>query len=110
MVGGNRFESSHVPSRSRSYDTWSILYSKLQSKYRAISTNNKSDSGNGGKMSELKKIQENVKRMVENGEISKEAGITIIIDKALEMLDALKMPENQEWEKREHPEFFTEVN
>ena len=59
---------------------------------------------------ELTKIVENVKFLVHKGEMSKEDGMTIIIDKTIIMLRSLKMPENQEWEKREHPEFFAEVN
>ena len=61
-------------------------------------------------MTELHKVQLSCKKLVERGEMTKEQAIQIILQKAIDMLEDLKMPENQNWEKQEYPELFQEVN
>lgn len=50
----------------------------------------------------LGKVQESVKILVDRGELSKEAGIQIILQKAIEILRDLKIPEDQAWEVNEY--------
>ena len=61
-------------------------------------------------MTELHRTQIAVKKMVDRGEISKAQGICIILQKAMDLLEDLKMPENQDWEKYEYPEMFSNSN
>lgn len=58
----------------------------------------------------LEKVQENVKRMVERGEITKSEGIQIILSKTVELLESLKVPEEQSWEREEHGQNFSQNN
>lgn len=51
---------------------------------------------------ELEKVQANVKKMVERGEISKIDGVRIVLNKTVELLESLKVPESQTWEEKEY--------
>lgn len=53
-------------------------------------------------MSELRKVQLSCKKLVERGEMTKEQAIQIILQKAIDMLEDLKMPEDQSWEVKEY--------
>lgn len=61
-------------------------------------------------MTELRKVQLSCKKLVERGEMTKDQAIQIILQKAIDMLEDLKMPEDQTWEKQEHPEMFSNSN
>lgn len=52
-------------------------------------------------MTELRKLQLSCKKLVERGEMTKDQAIQIILQKAIDMLEDLKMPEDQSWEVKE---------
>lgn len=62
------------------------------------------------KHSPLRKTQIAVKKLVKRGEITKDQAIQIILQKAIDMLEELKIPEDQSWEKQEYPELFQRSN
>lgn len=53
-------------------------------------------------MTELRKLQLSCKKLVERGEMTKDQAIQIILQKAIDMLEDLKMPEDQSWEIKEY--------
>lgn len=61
-------------------------------------------------MSELQKVQENCKKLVERGEITKEQAMIIILQKAQDMIEELKVPENQTWEVGEYGYMARNIN
>lgn len=61
-------------------------------------------------MTELHKVQENCKKLVERGELTKEQAMIIILQKAQDMLLALKVPESQTWEIDEYGYMAQTIN
>lgn len=61
-------------------------------------------------MTELHKVQENCKKLVERGELTKEQAMIIILQKAQDMLLELKVPESQTWEIDEYGYMAQTIN
>ena len=104
-------QGSYVPSGSSADDLRSTLCFEFPYKYNSGSDRNKSNSS-GGKMkyNTFKKIMTNIRNMVKNGEITKREGEMLSLEKTLEMLQCLKMPEDQSWEIEEYAGMAKEYN
>lgn len=58
----------------------------------------------------LQIVQENCKKLVDRGEMTKDQAIQIILQKAIDMLEDLKMPEDQTWEIQEYDYMSKVIN
>jgi hypothetical protein len=55
-------------------------------------------------------VQKTVLKLEREGKITKKQGIIIILDATVKMLEALKVPEDQSWEREEHGSNFLQNN
>ena len=55
-------------------------------------------------------VQKEVKNLVEKGVITKNQGIIFILDATIKILESLKMPDGQSWDREEHGNEFIQTN